>query len=99
MRELPGRSLPGLPSTSSGAGGVPARECREGGQPLLEGSTGFPGERHGVLLLHELPVAVGEHRVVQGVLRVEVLVQRRLAHLDLSRRGVQRDTADPVLLG
>ena len=47
--------------------------------------------------LEQLPVAVGEHRVVQRVLRIEVLVQRRLAYPDLAGQRVERDAADAVL--
>ena len=49
--------------------------------------------------LEELPVAVGEHRVVQRVLRVEVHVQRGLAHPDLPGQAVQRHPGDAVLPG
>src|SRR5580698_8269135 len=81
------------------AGGVLTPERREGGQELLESITGLLGERHSVQALYKPPVAVGEHRVVQGVLRVEVLIQRRLADSDLPRQGVQRHPGDPVFPG
>jgi len=47
----------------------------------------------------QLPVAVGEHRVVQRMLRVEVGVERRLAHADLTGQLVQRHAADAVDVG
>ena len=46
--------------------------------------------------LEELAVAVGEHRVVERVLRVEVGVERRLADADLASQRVEREPADAV---
>ena len=47
----------------------------------------------------QLPVAVGEHGVVERQLRVEVGVERRLAHPDLTGQRMQRHPGDPVLPG
>ena len=66
-------------------------ERDERAQVLLQRGAGLTGERERVEPLEQLPVAVGEHRVVERVLRVEVLVERRLAHPDLAGQGMQRD--------
>ena len=47
----------------------------------------------------QLTVAVGEHRVVKRVLRVEVHVERRLAYADLARQCVEREGTDAVRAG
>ena len=57
------------------------------------------GELDRVEPLEELPIAVGEHGVVQRELRVEVGVERWLAHPDLTGQGVQGHPCDPVLPG
>ena len=66
------------------------------GQVLLHRGTRDHGEFHRSQPREQLPVAVGEHGVVEGVLRVEVLVQGRLAHPDGARQLMQGDSADPV---
>ena len=73
------------------------RERDERTQELLERRAGISGELQRFEPLEQLPVAVGEHRVVQRVLRVEVLVEGRLAHPDLAGQGMQRDPGDAVL--
>ena len=45
--------------------------------------------------IEQLPIAVGEHRVVERVLRVEVLVERRLAHPDFTRSACNDTPAIP----
>ena len=44
-------------------------------------------------------VALFEHGVVEGVLRVEVRVERRLAKADHRRKVSKRDRAEPVAVG
>lgn len=47
----------------------------------------------------ELTRAVGEHGVIQGVLRIEVLIERRLAHADAVRQLPEGDAGDAILTG
>ena len=63
-------------------------------QVLLQRGAGIGGEVECVQPLEQLPVAVGEHGVVESVLRVEVLVQGRLAHPDGASQRMQGDPAD-----
>ena len=49
--------------------------------------------------IEELAVALGEHRVVQVVLRREVRVERRLAQVDHGGELSQRDAAESVAMG
>ncbi len=72
------------------------REVDECMQELLQRLAPIGRQLDGVETLEELPVAVSEHRVVQGMLRVEVLVERRLAHAHLARQPPKRDTGDAV---
>ena len=76
-------------------------ECErdELGQELLQSRTWISWEFDHVEPLKESSVAVGEHGVIERQLRVEVGVERRLAHPDLTGQGVQRHPNDPVLSG
>ena len=65
------------------------REVDERAHEHLQGITRIRRQIERRQLLLELPVAVGEHRVVQRELGVEVGVQRRLAHAHRLRQRVQ----------
>ena len=71
-------------------------EGDERADALLQRGAGVTRVAELVEPVEQLLVAVGEHRVVQRVLGVEVLVERRLAHPHLAGEGVQRDPGDPV---
>ena len=73
------------------------RERHHRAQERLQRGPWLTRERERSKPGEQLSVAVGEHRVVQRVLRVEVLVQRGLTHPDLAGQGMQRDPGDPVL--
>ena len=64
---------------------------------FFNAARGIAGEGGGVEPFEQLSVAVGEHRVVQRMLRVEVLIQRRLAHPDLSGQIMQGQPGDALL--
>ena len=64
---------------------------------LLERNSRIPRHLERIEVLDELSVPVGEHGVVEGVLRIEVPVERGLAHPDLTGQRMQRDPGDAVL--
>jgi hypothetical protein len=72
-------------------------ESDERTHPFLQRGAGVTRVGELIEPVEQLLVAVGEHRVVQRVLRVEVFVQRRLAHPHLAGQGVQRNPGDPML--
>jgi hypothetical protein len=49
--------------------------------------------------LEKLTIAVGKHRVIERVLRIEVFIEGGLAHPHLAGERVQRDPCDAVLPG
>ena len=81
------------------AGGVLERELHERAHERLHCSTRASWQLQRLESLEQPAVAVGEHRVEQRVLRIEVGVERRLAHADLAGERMERDTADAVGAG
>ena len=75
------------------------RERDELSHELLQGGARVAGELDSVEPVQQLPIAVGEHGVVQRQLRIEVGVERGLAHPHLTGQRVQRHPGDPVLAG
>ena len=71
--------------------------CASAYEPAEGSNPGIGGEFERVEAGEESTVAVGEHRVVERVLRVEVRVQRRLAHPHLAGEAVQGDAGHAFL--
>ncbi|HEY7438909.1 MAG TPA: hypothetical protein VIC35_05885 [Acidimicrobiia bacterium] len=81
------------------AGTIFCGELDERTQELLQRSAAITGQGGLVEALEQLPVPIGEHRVVEGVLRVEVFVQGWLPHLDAAGQFVERKGRHAVLAG
>src|ERR1700722_2265432 len=81
------------------AGGVLQGEAGECSEELLERSPRIPRQPERIEVRDELPVPIGEHRVVEGVLRIEVPVERWLAYSDVACQRVKRDPGYAVLAG
>ena len=75
------------------------REVDEGMEELLQGPCWVGRELHALEPFEEPAIPVCEHRVVERVFRVEVLVERGLADADLPCQPVQRDPQQTQLGG
>jgi len=72
----------------SAACGILEGEIDEGAEHLLDGGPRIGRQLDAIEACEELAVPFGEHRVVERVLRVEVLVERRLPDADRTCHGV-----------